>query len=347
MRPFRPIHTDMRKEARTGPRGTLRRPGPGVVLAHGLALSGAVALAAVTDGFSRWNLGQLTVIAGFAIVSLLTDFESESKLRVSGGHVASTLGMVLLGGNPAAAVGAATMLVAWMRNRPPVHVLINNLVTFTWFPLLGGLFFHATRTLFKAGPDSAAYYLLVFATFVVALTVNFLGIFGYRCYLERSSLLERARDAALPLMSAQLFTALLTMGAVWATVQTGTVGIALAALTLVIFQYLIGELLKSKKRGAELHRMATRAAFGKAGISCPGNTVGTSIIEAAPGLDQHVQAHEKPRQVRSPRVINQEFIDYQRSTFFERGMRLADQHTFRGKVPVVQDQSHHQHVGPR
>ncbi len=58
-------------------------------------------------------------------------------------------------------------------------------------------------------------------------------------------------------MSAQLFSALLTMGAVWATVQTGTVGIALAALTLVIFQYLIGELLKSKKRGAELHRMAT------------------------------------------------------------------------------------------
>ncbi len=39
--------------------------------------------------------------------------------------------------------------------------------------------------------------------------------------------------------------------------KSGTVGIALVALTLVIFQYLIGELLKSKKRGADLHRMAT------------------------------------------------------------------------------------------
>jgi diguanylate cyclase (GGDEF)-like protein len=58
-------------------------------------------------------------------------------------------------------------------------------------------------------------------------------------------------------MSAELFSALLTMGAVFVTVKTGTIGLVLVALTLAIFQYLVGELLTSKKRGEELHRMAT------------------------------------------------------------------------------------------
>jgi diguanylate cyclase (GGDEF)-like protein len=40
-------------------------------------------------------------------------------------------------------------------------------------------------------------------------------------------------------------------------VQLGTMGIALFGLVLVIFQYLVGELLTSKRRGEELHRMAT------------------------------------------------------------------------------------------
>ena len=54
-----------------------------------------------------------------------------------------------------------------------------------------------------------------------------------------------------------MFSALLTMVAVYVAVEAGTVGIALVALVLLIFQYLVGELLKSKQRGEELHRIAT------------------------------------------------------------------------------------------
>jgi diguanylate cyclase (GGDEF)-like protein len=136
-------------------------------------------------------------------------------------------------------------------------VIRNNVVTFMCFPLAGGIFFHVATRLAHAGPTSPAYYLLVFMTFGLALALNFLGIFGFTCYLERSSLMQRARECVLPVMSAELFSALLTMGAVYVTVQTGTVGLGLVALTLVIFQYLVGELLKSRQRGAELHRMAT------------------------------------------------------------------------------------------
>ena len=58
----------------------------------------------------------------------------------------------------------------------------------------------------------------------------------------------------MPVLSAELFSALLTMAVVYVAVHAGTVGIVLAALVLLIFQYLVGELLKSKQRGEELHR---------------------------------------------------------------------------------------------
>jgi diguanylate cyclase (GGDEF)-like protein len=247
----------MGKEAATEERGSPRLPGSGAVLVQGLALIGAIAVAGLTMGSARSHLSRLLVIAVFAIVSLVTDVETDSKIRVSGALLALMLAMVLLGGGPAAAVGGAMMLVAWLRHRSPLPALMNNLVAFTWFPLVGGLFFHGMSRWLSIDPDSAAYYLLVFATFIVALAVNFFCICGYQCYVQRCSLVQRARDLLLPLLAAQLFSALLTMAAVWVTVKSGTVGIVLVALTLVIFQYLVGELLKSKKRGAELHRMAT------------------------------------------------------------------------------------------
>jgi diguanylate cyclase (GGDEF)-like protein len=58
-------------------------------------------------------------------------------------------------------------------------------------------------------------------------------------------------------MPAELFSALLTMAVVYVAVLAGTVGIVLAVLALLIFQYLVGELLKSKQRADELHRRAT------------------------------------------------------------------------------------------
>jgi len=44
---------------------------------------------------------------------------------------------------------------------------------------------------------------------------------------------------------------------VYVAVQLGTTGLALFGLVLVIFQYLVGELLVSKNRSEKLHRMAT------------------------------------------------------------------------------------------
>ncbi len=97
------------------------------------------------------------------------------------------LAAVLLGGPPAAIVGALTIGIGWFRSRERGDLFRNNLATFTWFPLLSGLLFH-----WLAGPvgvnlkhvdastsTTRSYYLIVFATFMVALALNFAMVTGY------------------------------------------------------------------------------------------------------------------------------------------------------------------------
>jgi diguanylate cyclase (GGDEF)-like protein len=246
-------------DADTGAReDAARKPGPRVALVHALALVLAVVVIVATKGADAWDLAPLLVILAFSIVSALTYVETaSSKINVSGSSLGIVLAAVLLGGGPAAVVGVVTDAVGWLRRREAGHYLRNNLLTYTWFPLIGGLFFHSTTELTGAASNSPGFYLLVFATFVVSLAINFLAVAGYQCYLDGCSLGEKVQGAVVPLLSAELFSVLLTMASVYIAIQLGTTGLALFGLVLVIFQYLVGELLKSKHRGDELHRMAT------------------------------------------------------------------------------------------
>ena len=198
------------------------------------------------------------LIATFTVVSGLTYVETGSnKLKVTGSFLGLIMAAVLLGGAPAALIAMLTIAVVWLRSREAPHYLANNFITYAWFPLAGGLFFHFAVSVAELGPHDLGYYLLVFVSFVLALVLNFVGVAGYQCYLERSSLIRKTREVFAPVLAAELFSALLTMAAVYMAVELGTIGIALFGLVLVVFQYLVGELLKSKHRADELHRMAT------------------------------------------------------------------------------------------
>jgi diguanylate cyclase (GGDEF)-like protein len=248
----------MDRESATAGSKRARQPGRGVLLFYALALTAAAVAVWLTAGINRWSLTQLLVIAAFLSVSTLTDVDAGvSKVRLSGVLIGLMIAIVLLGPGPAAVLGAVTMLVSWCRSRVAAHFALCNLATFAWYPLIGGLFFHAAVRLIGVGPDAVAYYLLVFLAFAVCLIVNFVGMFAYRCYLTGSSLIQTVRDLVMPVLSAQLFSALLTMAAAYVVIEAGTVGIVLVVLVLLIFQYLVGELLKSKGRGEELQRLAT------------------------------------------------------------------------------------------
>ena len=71
---------------------------------------------------------------------------------------------------------------------------------------------------------------------MVALAVNIIGTFGYRRWLYGTTITQSVRDFVMPLMPAQLVSGLLTMGAAFVAKKTGSVGIALTALVLLVFQ---------------------------------------------------------------------------------------------------------------
>jgi diguanylate cyclase (GGDEF)-like protein len=240
-----------------GKAATRDRPAACVVAAQVSGLIAACVLIALTAGNYTWDLGQLGVIAAMAVISDLTCVELSGRLKLSGSFLGIVLAAVLLGGGPAALVGVLTISIGWFRWREARHYLLNNLVTFAWFPLLSGLFFHGAVHLLHTSPGAAGYYVLVFATFVLALALNFLGVAKFQSHLDRSSLVDKAREALVPLLSAELFSALLTMVAVYLAHQLGKIGLALFAIVLVVFQHLVGELLLSQRRSKELHRMAT------------------------------------------------------------------------------------------
>jgi diguanylate cyclase (GGDEF)-like protein len=223
-----------------------------------LALALAVATFVLTASWDRWNVGELIAIAILAIVSDLTAVQpGVGKLRVSGTLLGLMLAAVLLGGGPAAVVGLLTIAIGWFRWRERLGSLVNNLVTYAWFPLISGLFFHVASHLFRVGPSAPGYFFLVLPTFVLGLVVNFVGVALYQCYLRRSSLLGMTREGLLPVLPAELFSAVLIAAAIYFVVKTGTIGVVILVVILAIFQYLVGELLKSQQRAEELRRKAT------------------------------------------------------------------------------------------
>jgi diguanylate cyclase (GGDEF)-like protein len=223
-----------------------------------VALVAAVTLAAVTTSDANWSLLPLLVIAVFTAISDLTSVEVESAtMLVSGSFLGVLLAAVILGGGPAAAVGAVAITVGWLHDRKSVYSLLINVVTYMGFPLVAGLFFHATVALAGVGINDPGYYLLVFATVNVALALNFAPIAFYTWHLYGGSLKQRVQEVLIPMLAPELFSALLVMAAVYVAVRTGTVSLALIGLVIVVFQYLTGELLKSRQRSKELQRIAT------------------------------------------------------------------------------------------
>jgi diguanylate cyclase (GGDEF)-like protein len=235
-----------------------KRRGHTVALVHCFALAAAAVVIALTAGTADWNAPQLAVIAALTIASELTSIETGSaKLRVSGSFLGIMLAAVLLGGGPAALVGVVTIAVGRLSSREEPHYFRNNLVTYVWFPLAGGLFFNAAVRVGHVGAHDLGYYVLVFVAFVLALALNFVMVAGYQCHLDRSRLAEKVHEALRPVLASEMFSAAFTMVAVYVAVELGTIGLLLFALILVVFQYLVSELLVSQRRSEKLHRIAT------------------------------------------------------------------------------------------
>lgn len=238
-----------------------------VIAAHLAALASAGALAALTAGSADWDPALLAVLLAFSVLSDLRGSSiGAAKIKISGSFLALVLAMVLLGGSPAALIGAATIGIGWFRTRERPHFLANNLAAYAWFPLLGGLLFDAVRD--GAGLDrSDGYlYLLVMGVFMFALALNFALVAGYACLVERSSFIAKTRAALVPVLPSELSAALLAVGISYLYLRVGLAAIALFGIVLFTFQYLLGQLLLSEERAEELKHRNTQLASLQMGL---------------------------------------------------------------------------------
>jgi diguanylate cyclase (GGDEF)-like protein len=228
-----------------------------LVVVFVFAMGGAAAFATVSNGTSRWRLGAVVTIGIFSVLSDLTGGFMVRRVTISGSFLGIILAAVILGGGPAALLGVMTICIGWFRSRENLSTFCNNLVNYAWFPLVAGLTFHALTTATHVPESAAAFYLLVFVAFVLGLLLNFAIAAGWACYVERASFSRKVAEVLIPILPAELFSALLTLGAVYIYVHLATVGLMLCALVFIIYQYLVGELLVSKRRGDALQRAAT------------------------------------------------------------------------------------------
>src|SRR4051794_33833191 len=101
------------------------------------AAIGAATLAGVIAAApsGNWDLPLLGLLVGLAVLSARAAVSvGSSRIEVSGSFTAFVLGMVLLGGAPAAVLGLITSLVTSARTREAFHAARQNLLVFTLYP---------------------------------------------------------------------------------------------------------------------------------------------------------------------------------------------------------------------
>jgi putative nucleotidyltransferase with HDIG domain len=231
-----------------------------------LALVVAVAVAVWRAPLADWDLALFGILLGFSTFSDVTSIETETRLKISGNFLALVLAMVFLGGAPAALIGLLSVLAGWLRFRESWNDLLVNVLTYMTFPVVVGVGFHEVLTETGVTGADPAFYVLVFGAFLAALAMNFSMIAAYTCYLERSSFVEKVRTALFPLLPSELAAALMAVGVAYIYNQIGLAGVALFGIVLIIFQYLLGALLKSEDRARELEVRTNQLASFQVGM---------------------------------------------------------------------------------
>jgi putative nucleotidyltransferase with HDIG domain len=231
-----------------------------------ISLVGVVAVAVWQAPNADWDLALLGILLGFSIFSDVMSIETESRIKVSGNFLALVLALVFLGGTPAALIGVISIVAGWLRFREKAHDFLVNLLTYITFPIVVGTAFHEIIERTGINSSDPVYYVLVFGAFLAALTINFTMIGAYTCYLERSSFREKVRTVIGPLLPSELAAALMAVGVAFIYDQIGLTGVALFGVVLVIFQYLLGALLKSQERAQELEVRSKQLASFQVGM---------------------------------------------------------------------------------
>jgi putative nucleotidyltransferase with HDIG domain len=237
------------------------RPTRAVITGELVLLAGALLAAAVLAPDTDWNLPLLGLLLVLSVVSDIRVVDTATRnVGISGSLLAIVTAVALLGTTAGVLIGVVTILGSWLFKRYADQDLLVNLLVYASFPLLSGLAFHLGVDQLELTPEDVSFYLLVLGLFVVALTINFLSIALYSVYLDGSKLLPHLRRSVVPVLPSELAAGLLTLAVTLAYENLGLAAVVLFAIVLLIFQYLVGELLLSQERSDELEVRAKQLA---------------------------------------------------------------------------------------
>ena len=246
-------------DAPAAPRPERSRPGPvafgagrprTVVVVQAGLLAAVVTAAALLSDAGQWRP---TALVGLLTVLVLgSDFIvlDAKRFRIGGSFLGLVLAMAVLGPAPAVALGIAAASADAARGRVRGSYLLNNLLTYATFPLLGALalqWLHGTDAAARGG-----FAVAVFAVFIAANLLNFAMIAGHTVLLRGGSLPAMFRSVYLPVLPWELATASLTAMAIYGFELYGAGTIGLFALALGVCQLLLRALLEGNAHGEEV-----------------------------------------------------------------------------------------------
>ncbi len=243
-----------------------QRPSSRVIAVMGFAFVAVLAAAILRAPYDNWDIALLAILLAFSVFSELTAVDTESSLVIGGSFLAIVVAIVFLGGTPAALIGVLTILVGWLRWHTAWYSLLNNLINYMLFPLVGGFVFHEAVAALGWTTSDLAFYLGVFGLFLLALAINFTMTVSYICYLERASFFSKVKTALFPLLPSELMAALMAIAVAYLYARVGLASVALFGVVLVTFQYLLGALLVSQQRADELERRSKQLASFQVGM---------------------------------------------------------------------------------
>ncbi len=239
--------------------------------AEALLLAGAVAAAVYLSRSQDWQpLALIGLLGALALVGQRLSAPIGSG-ELTTAHVALVLTMSLLGPTPAVLFGVTAMVLTSASRRLPFALWLNNLATFSVFPLVGGLIVralagdvHDHRN--QAITQGITFGLIVFVVFMVTIALNFVLVAIDVRRDEDRPLLRQVRDAFIPVLPGHLATGVLAAILAVAYTNLGLSVLFGAILVLVIFQYLTVALLRSEDRADQLEARSIQLASLQFGV---------------------------------------------------------------------------------
>ena len=226
------------------------------------ALAGA-ALVSTQDQWEPLNL--VAILLVLAIASDLLAVRTK-QVHISAAFLCLVLAMALAGPAPAVFIGVTSVGIASLRTKLTKLQVLINLATYATFPLIGGILIQGLADRVGIEPSDVGFGLLVFGAFCLAIVLNFAMITIHSRLLTGRSFRQMFETVFVPVLPSELATALLTVGIAAVYTRAGLAALALFAVAMLVFQRLLGELLKSQERAEQLEERTTQLASLQVGV---------------------------------------------------------------------------------